>query len=738
MDSVVLYGPGGASPIQLGSYIQADPGPDYGEKGHIEPHFDETPAVAGGQTLYTQTHIRKMTLPLMLASYGVSLRSLESLIRLNAVQGGYIDVQPFSVPSAEAVRFDILAGQWEPDFRIRINELGRSQGNLMLQTQPYGYWPTWITLGSAASIGMPGFLPATAVARVGDVAGYGELIVSPTVVGSQYVWGSMMPDVVLWSLRTQPSFQPFLSAASWQQDLIAGFGYSASMGGPAATGVTLNQSPSGAWTRAAYYTLSQALEPNYRGRFQAYALARVVAVQGALQNVPAFNISLDAVSDAAGGAPLASAAAIASLSAQLIASNGEQLIPLGRISLPPIASGLSQAVRLRLWAQEYAGLGLEFGGIYLLPADQPAGVLTKALTVPSTHLGSTGRFALDSYERSAFVGAPTGTLDQRLPISPVPNYRGALPVVGSSMYGVDLLGLARIGGYGWGYRAEVLADAPDYFYTFQASSFPTMFDWSGNGHIGTWGPLGGVLGVAPTGIRIGYDDLAVYASAPQSSPTGQGFIMGSYGPVGSFSPVQPYWSYAWTVEFWAAPQTVGIPLNLQAGAVLSNAVGPSVATHGGWTIGFNAPTILSTYGLIFDLGNDLLSATIPPANLTAGAAGKPMHVVAQWYSPSRAMALYVNGSLVGSKVVAGTYISAAAASGIGVLGYLGSAVGGYRGVFDELAVYPTILSASRIAAHYAAGASGILSTATDNMLYTPMSAQATIRYRPAFSFLKGL
>jgi hypothetical protein len=115
-----------------------------------------------------------------------------------------------------------------------------------------------------------------------------------------------------------------------------------------------------------------------------------------------------------------------------------------------------------------------------------------------------------------------------------------------------------------------------------------------------------------------------------------------------------------------------------------------------------------------------------------------MHVVAQWFAPSQAMALYVNGSLVASKVAAGSYRASGNASGIGILGYIGSAVGGFAGIVDDIAVYPSVLTASQIARHYQAGASGILTTATDNILYQPMSAAATLRYRPRFQFLKGL
>lgn len=158
-DSYVLYGAQGigtgASGIQLGTYVLAD-SVDFGAVGLQQPLIVGNPMRDGGVLAYSRANVRRMSFPMILPSGGLggfSLTQVESFIRRNAAGGGYIDLQPANVPTAEAVRFDIISGRWEPDYDMRLNALSKRTGVMTLETQPYGYYPTWITLASVTNAG---------------------------------------------------------------------------------------------------------------------------------------------------------------------------------------------------------------------------------------------------------------------------------------------------------------------------------------------------------------------------------------------------------------------------------------------------------------------------------------------------------------------------------------------------------------------------------------------------------
>src|SRR6266576_3552960 len=116
-DSWVLYS-AAASPFQLASYVRVDDGIDFGEADLFKANFSENPAAEGAALAFESVGKRAFSFPLRIASggSGMSLQTMESLLRLYARPNSYIDLQPDGVPSAESVRFDVLAGRYEPAF----------------------------------------------------------------------------------------------------------------------------------------------------------------------------------------------------------------------------------------------------------------------------------------------------------------------------------------------------------------------------------------------------------------------------------------------------------------------------------------------------------------------------------------------------------------------------------------------------------------------------------------------
>lgn len=403
MDSCLIFPPGAsqlasawASTIQLGSWIMADPGPDYGAKGLIQSQYGQNALRDGGVFAYRHAPVRHMAIPLMINTPSPAM--WESSLRNAVTPGAIMAVQPEGVPSAQAVYFDVLDGRWEPDYNIFHNRANVRQGTLYLDTQPWGYWPTEILLASAASVGWMGQLAVNGASVVGDVPPLAHVMIAPTAPSS-YPLGSYYTDMVAWSLGARPSFVPFIPAASWIS--VAGIatltGNAFAPGSQMLVQASQSQFIQNNWTCLVDHTVPSSLEPAFRGRFRAFAF---VAVS------PSWGGGVEMIADAAVGDDVTNQPALATSNQiatafSYIANAGPSgilcpspafgTLDMGELTLPPGPSGFQQPYVIRLWSNPggtvATGLSVKFAGMYLLPVDGAAGILTRGLVTPSINAG---------------------------------------------------------------------------------------------------------------------------------------------------------------------------------------------------------------------------------------------------------------------------------------------------------------------------------------------------------------
>lgn len=447
-DNLVLYNRAGASAVNIGSWLQADPGPDYGARGLIQAI--ETEGFAdGGRLAYERAGIRKMSFPLMLASGGaaLSLANLEALIRDNARPGGYLDVQADGTPSADAIRFDIIHGAWEPAYSVYLQRAARRQGQLLLDVQPYGYMPTVILLASGVSASYqdtfqltwnPGSIlgdaPALAVVAFhASVATY--MTLAPTLGGAGNTGQFWRPDGYWWSLA-RPSGATgfsvpadFTAATTVNQNTAIGSNniFQATIAPlnttPFGAYMRLDLMPSGidAWKQIVLRQMPASAAQLYAGRYRVYGFFRYIqsVASPGLSNAQAtqpLQILLDEApgSYLTGVAPMASAYPVATLISVAptglsgvgtpwpdamrfgngglggATEPGFNLVDLGEHSFPPQASGAWAPWQLRLWARmgtSFVGTypRVDFAGLRFQALDGPAGILTSGAQQPTTN-----------------------------------------------------------------------------------------------------------------------------------------------------------------------------------------------------------------------------------------------------------------------------------------------------------------------------------------------------------------
>jgi hypothetical protein len=208
-----------------------------------------------------------------------------------------------------------------------------------------------------------------------------------------------------------------------------------------------------------------------------------------------------------------------------------------------------------------------------------------------------------------------------------------------------------------GYKATVLADAPAVYYRLADTSGTTAADASGNNRTGTYG---GTYTRGAASLLTTDADLAV------TMTNGQIDLPTSVNP----------WAGAFTIEAWVKPSQVAA-----YAAIFSR------ETYGSSGLRFGQQG--NRWGLwtTESGGNvEIRGGTV--------VSGTTYHVVAT--RSGTTFRLYVNGVQVATGT--GTLVTP---TGGGRFASVGGAP--YKGVLDEVAIYPTALSAARIAAHYAGG-----------------------------------
>jgi hypothetical protein len=126
VDSFVLTGPNGTA-LNIGSYVRADPGPDFGSKDLLKAFYSQNAISEGGVLGYEDVGVRSMSFPLLLPSSGVfgGLTGLEGWIRQLARPGAVVDLLVDGVATADAVRFDVLTGRLEEEYSVHHNLVDR-------------------------------------------------------------------------------------------------------------------------------------------------------------------------------------------------------------------------------------------------------------------------------------------------------------------------------------------------------------------------------------------------------------------------------------------------------------------------------------------------------------------------------------------------------------------------------------------------------------------------------------
>lgn len=719
-DNYWLTGPQG-SQINIGSWVRPDPGPDFGTHGLLKSIFSDNPLTEGGVLSIEDTGPRAMKYPLIVPSGGISgqsLTTIESQLRLLARPGAVIDLQVDGTPTAEMVRFDVLAGRWEPDYAIFVNRAGRRLGTLELDVQPFGYWPTWILLASSASVGMPGFLAVPGASVNGDYPGFAKLCVAPTNPVNLPL-GSWMPDLVGWSLAGRASFNGFYTAAQLTANLTATLLGQAI----APASQTLQIFPSrtqGGWTTLAYQTIPSGLEAAHRGRFRAYAYLQVQPSMAA-----PFQFAADIVSAYNPGAALASYGPVATLGSPralasdgpyvAAASNAYHILNLGDLTLPPIGSGIPQDVRVRIWGSlgaSDAGVAtpiINLAGILLQPLDGPAGVIPRGLAQPTLAAPTAipGRLSIDSYNRTIMAAVPTGAVGSTIPMQSILGLaRSMFPYVSGSTARLDLFDGSHQ--QRAAYEQEVRADAPRLWYRFMdapggVATAATVIDWTGQGNH---------LGNASNWYEAAAGPLFPPASDFAATMAGNSIIFTSaLGQV-------PTGNNARTIEMWLRPTGINA-------AVLQIPFSHGDISATGRSFG----VILSgTQVGLYTSGNNQI--------LYARAIGDNYwHHLALSYDGTWST-LYVDGEFVATSSLPIVPSTTATWIGLG-----NSALGGanqYRGGLDEVAMYFGALSAARIRAHYDAARSAIGATSAPVQSADRPFAGVALYYQPRFQFLKGL
>lgn len=246
-----------------------------------------------------------------------------------------------------------------------------------------------------------------------------------------------------------------------------------------------------------------------------------------------------------------------------------------------------------------------------------------------------------------------------------------------------------------GYPAEVMADAPLGYWRLGEASGSVAADTSGNGHQGTYfgGVTYGVTGAVDTSsdTAVTLDGTSGYASVPST-----GLTLGT-GPA--------------TMECWASITSgySGNPRMLAFGANIA------------WELFLDGANrhlnIFNFNGGVTDTGFTFAFDTLYHVVLTVDASN---------------IIVYIDGAVVFNPA----FSSAASNSGMALyIGQSGNAADWWKGTLDEVAIYGTALSPTRVSAHYAASQAGVTFSPSPvsgaAAVVAPSVVQASLSLTPA-------
>jgi hypothetical protein len=462
MDNLILVSAQG-SQYNLGTWLDPALGVDYGEQGVLSAMYADNPAADRIQLGYVDAHPRTMKFPMILASSGAfgGLHWLQTQIR-QAVNSNpaYLDVLLDGVATGNHIRFDILTGRLVSNHDIFMqSQLRRDRFTLELDTQPFGYMPTLITLASVPTAFSGSSIVVPGASVLGDVKSPARILwlgPNPLTNGTAYSPGTWFNDVLAWGFNTQASFKLNAEVGTWT---LSTGSYAADPFAPAASawqGVGMPAAPS-VWNVLAEYTPVTTLNRSYYGRFHAFGFARLAGSGPPVQLL--LDTALRSPNAMASGNPVATLApeqasgGVGWNGLTVAASPAYQLLDLGEVSYPPGASALPSLnnAKFRLWCMSASwpagATPLRFGGVYLIPLDQGGanlggGVLPRGLAQPSIIGPSVyvvHNFMLDGVGQSALH---MGTIDT-IALLESPYYRGPMPYVDQTVKTLEWITAGR-------------------------------------------------------------------------------------------------------------------------------------------------------------------------------------------------------------------------------------------------------------------------------------------------------
>jgi hypothetical protein len=223
------------------------------------------------------------------------------------------------------------------------------------------------------------------------------------------------------------------------------------------------------------------------------------------------------------------------------------------------------------------------------------------------------------------------------------------------------------------YAATIMADSPSIFWRLgEANELAGAADASGSGHTGAYTSTGVAYSVA--GALVNDLDTAVTLDGVTGAVQE---TSGAGAPVGSS---------ARSLEIWFKTSTATAqPL-----------------------FNYGTSGLLSQFA-VYLAGNkvQIKDGTDPLLTFTADSslADGAWHQLVVTYDVATSVAVYVDGAAVGSaQATSGTLATVLDVTGLEV--GRDNAAGFFSGTLDEAAVYPTALSAAKVAAHFAAGEGG--------------------------------
>lgn len=429
------------STVELLPFLDYNAEWDLGDAQVIQRAFTENPLIPGGVLTSETAGVRRMTLPLVLAStasYGLS--QLEHVIRQRTRPGAWMEFR--GAGASTLMRIDILGGDLVYQrFNPRIAQVGRRPARLVLDVQPFAYPASgMILLASSASVGLPGKVSLVPNSMPGDAPGYMRVIISPTTgaAGQLVAAGTWLMDSLAWAIdrRSTNYFggDQVLPIGSWfggtpvVATRIANDRFVPLDPGGASQSVRLFPAAGQGWTPAVYFqSLLDITDPlqtdgQLQGRYRAFAYARV----GPSMALPfLLSIDSDVPRNGAGGAAygaLASAAMVATVAPGVATgtpgiwgaqtATAYQLVDLGELTFPAIPSGFyidgssnsALISRARLWVGPattgtygVATPVVDIAGVFLQPLDWSAGVLPRGLAHPTHSLAGAPNGGIESH-----------------------------------------------------------------------------------------------------------------------------------------------------------------------------------------------------------------------------------------------------------------------------------------------------------------------------------------------------